>query len=158
MATVGTLAALLLVTGCGNAITTEIVGATAVSLDRSGAPQFSLAVCSGSVGVIDLYGPHQGDESTSQRPIGVWRAATPVTADTVVNLENPGPPWTVERDPGALKPGERYSAFGSSTTEDEEISQVDFTLRRLGRLRAGQALFRSSRIIDSGALHSAVCR
>lgn len=116
---------MLLLAGCGNVITTEIIGASGVSLDRSGVPQLHIAVCSGSVGIMYLYGPHQGDEKTAQEPIGTWEAKKPFTVDTVLRLDNDsGPNWTVKQDPGVLEPGAAYAAFGGSTTEDREISQV----------------------------------
>lgn len=53
----GALATVLAVAGCGNSITTEIVGATGAAVGRSGSPELPLAVCSGSVDVIFLYAP-----------------------------------------------------------------------------------------------------
>ncbi|MBA2698909.1 MAG: hypothetical protein H0U61_09070 [Nocardioidaceae bacterium] len=157
-AVVGTMVSPLLVAGCGNAITTDIIGAVGVSLDRAGSPQLVLAVCSGSVDEIELYGPHQGGETTSQEPIGVWRAKESVTAGTVLDLSNPGSAWTVVRDPGTLKPGESYSAFGVSLSEDQEISQVDFTLDRLKRLSADQVLYYHSKRVKADELHATVCQ
>jgi hypothetical protein len=157
-ALVGMLALPLLATGCGNRITTEITGATGASLDHSGSPRLSLAVCSGSVGFIELYGPHRGNENTPQKPIGVWHPKKPVTADAVLNLESPGPSWTVELDPGRLKPNVPYTALGGSSTADEEISQVDFRLERLKRLPANQVRYYDVKSVRADAFHATVCQ
>jgi len=143
--------------GCGNVITTETNGASAMSLSRSGTLQLNLIVCSGSVGSLSLYGPHRGSESTPQKPLGSWLAKDPVTADALIDLDDPGPAWTMQRDPGRLQPAVVYSVLAGSRTEDEELSQVDFSLDRLQSAPAGTVLYHDAEVVTADSLRATVC-
>lgn len=106
-----------------------------------------------------LYGPHQGGEKTAQEPIGTWEAKKPFTGDTVLRLDhNPGAHWTVKQDPGVLEPGAAYAAFGGSTTEDQAISQVGFTMGSLTRIPADHLSYYHAKTVSVSAFHDTVCQ
>jgi hypothetical protein len=50
----------MLMSGCGNIITEEIVGTTAISIDEAGNPVVVIAVCSGHINQVDVSGDQKG--------------------------------------------------------------------------------------------------
>lgn len=140
--------ALIMLTGCGNRITTEINGAVAVRTNPDGSLVFVLNVCSDAVDEVLLFGPSTGPKTEPEKPLGIWQAPTPVEQDTVINLNSPEPEWEVRREPGPLQPETTYSAFGDYREQDLQLSQVDFTATQLKRLRPSQVLWKNGRVIQ----------
>jgi hypothetical protein len=139
---------LLAAAGCGNWITTDIIGVVGARMDRSGSVQLLLNDGCGRVfDNVLLFPPHTGPRTKPDRPIGIWRARTPFHRDTVLNINHPGPAWEVRRDPGSLQPGKLYVVEAASTTEDQELSQVSFTLGQLKSLRADEVHFYGRRVM-----------
>jgi hypothetical protein len=152
------VAAALSTAACGNAVSTEIVGAVGVTATDAGAPRVLLAVCTGAVGFVELYAPHRGSETTAQRPIGSWKVVgTPRSGDLSLDLEHPGPGWKVRVDPGRLDPDVTYTVLAGSSTEDEALSQADFSVRRLRSLPRDAVLFRDARTASPDAFRKAAC-
>jgi hypothetical protein len=132
---------LSLLTGCGNPITTDINGAVAAKLDGSGSVLLLLRVCSGAVNRLELYEPRTGPDTQASIPIGIWHSSAPLKQNAVLNLNDPGPVWELQRDPGPLNPDTPYSVSAENTTADEQLSSLTFKLRNLESLRAEQVLF-----------------
>ena len=128
----------LALTGCGNWITTDIIGVVGAKTDRSHSVQLLLNTCSRAYDEVLLFGPHKGPRTKPDVPIGIWRAQTPFHHDTVLNIDHPGTAWQVRRDPGQLAPGTMYVVEAGSTTQDQELSQVSFTLDQLDHLKPGE--------------------
>jgi len=139
---------LLAASGCGNWITTDIIGVVGARMDRSGSVQLLLNDgCGRAFDNVLLFPPHTGPRTKPDIPIGIWRARTPFHSDTVLNIDNPGPAWEVRRDPGPLQPGKLYGVEAASATEDQELSQVNFTLEQLKSLQADEVHFYSRRVM-----------
>lgn len=85
---------LLTLSGCGNLITTEIIGGTGIAVSPNGEPIAVIAVCSDYVDVIDIPLGREGlteDEENVQ--VGMWTAAEPQSGLVQINLVSPEPPW-----------------------------------------------------------------
>lgn len=149
---------LIVLTGCGNWNTAEINGAIAVKMDGSNSVRVLLKVCSGTVDKVLLFGPQTGPETKPDRPIGVWRASTPINRDTVLNIGNPGPIWEVQRDPRPLDPETTYYLLGVNGTEDQELTQVGFMPSQLEKLRPGQVRFNGRVIPKARFAHLDWCK
>jgi hypothetical protein len=135
--------------GCGNWITTDIIGVVGARMDQSGSVQLLLnGGCGRAFNNVLLFPPHTGPRTEPDRPIGIWHARKPFHRDTVLNIDNPGPAWGVRRDPGPLQPGKLYGVEAASTTEDQELSQVNFTLEQLKSLRADEVHFYGRRVME----------
>ncbi len=123
--------------GAGGCIGSDVEssGVTGVSVTTDGLLVIVLARCAGTVDGVDLFGAHQGDETTRQNPIGQWRSTPPTGAVVTLDASNVAPPgWTVVTALPALKDGVHYGAFGYSDDKNWQSRQVDFTLEDLGHL------------------------
>lgn len=132
--------------GCGNWITTDIIGAVGARTNRAHSVELLLNTCSRSFDEVLLFGPHKGPRTKPDIPIGIWRS-TPFHRDAVLQIDNPGPAWQVRRDPGQLKPRTMYVVEAGSSTEDQELSQVAFTLEQLDGLRPGEVHVYNRRVM-----------
>jgi hypothetical protein len=149
--------ALVLVAGCGNSITTEINGAVAAKMDATHSVVLVFRVCSGAVDHVELYPPHAGPRTKSDRPIGVWRTSTPIARNTILNLGHPGPTWQVRRDPGHLQPGLTYGVLAMNSGVDEELTQLNFRPSQLEALPSGHVRFDRRVLREEGFAELAWC-
>lgn len=131
------------VLGAGGCIGSDVAssGVTGVSVTAGGEPVILLARCAGTVDGVDVFGAHQGDDTTRQSPIGAWRSAPPAGAVVELDASSAAPAgWTVVTALPPLEDGVAYGAFGYSDDKSWQSRQVDFTLEDLGRLTPERVL------------------
>lgn len=113
-------AALLALPGCGNLVTTQIVGITGITADAAGSPVVVVAPCGAAydqaqvVAMID----RQTAGATQQNPVLLEMSSTrPRSEPFTISLTQPGPVWTptgrldIEGRPGF------HVGVGSSTKD-----------------------------------------
>lgn len=147
---------LSLLPACGNWITTDINGAVGAKTNTAHSVILVLRVCSGAVNHVELYPPHTGPRTEPDQPIGIWHATAPISHNTVLNLNQPGPTWQVRRDPGHLRPGTRYGVLAHGE-DDEELTQLDFRPAQLEALPAGHVRFNGRGMQEEKFAHLAWC-
>ncbi len=91
--------AILTLSGCGNLITTEIIGGTGLTVSQDGDPVAVIAVCSDYVDEVGVVLGRDGLADDEQNiPVGTWTATEPQSGLVQVNLLNPGPQWQAPTD------------------------------------------------------------
>lgn len=136
----GALAAVAIVlTGCGNAVSTQIVGTTGMTVDHAGKPVGLVAVCDGSVDQLTISGDRTGlKEDQPNKDIGMWKASAPDAAGIVtVDLGEDAP---------VLEEGRTYIAIADRSDADAEATQVTFSLADLAALAPGHVLVRDAEV------------
>jgi hypothetical protein len=127
--------------GCGNWVTTEIVGALAVSRDNSGEPILHIAVCKGSVDQIEMYDiTTENPPDEPQKPVSTWASRQEVTREGSLALNHPGQKWTVG---GSGQNVQRFADVqfeGGSSKQDQAVSGVTVSWKKWSALKPGQAI------------------
>ncbi len=153
-----TLAALtLLLAGCGNVITTDVIGSTGVVVDGQGNPVVLIEVCTGTIDNIDLAGTREGLADDEPNPsFGAWKAADPQKGSIEVNLVTGTPGWDGPKL--VMESGHGYIVEGNSSTADVVASQAAFTAADLAGLKADQVIVRDNEVVTMAEFTSSACK
>ena len=149
-------ALVLLSSGCGNVITTEIIGVTGVSVDDEGNPVVLVQLCKGTIDHVELSGTREGLADDEPNPTyGGWDAASPAQGLISINLGSGTKGWT-----GRVfspEPDRRYIVDGSSTTADVATSQVVFSADDLANLQPGQVVRGDGEVVSAASFSTDAC-
>ena len=149
-------ALVLLSSGCGNVITTEIIGVTGVSVDDEGNPVVLVQLCKGTIDHVELSGTREGLADDEPNPTyGGWDAASPAQGLISINLGSGTKGWT-----GRVfspEPDRRYIVDGSSTTADVATSQVVFSADDLAGLQPGQVVRGDGEVVSAARFSTDAC-
>lgn len=118
----------LVVTGCGNIIDTEIIGATGVSVGNHGDPEAVIVVCSEGIDRVDLAGDRTGLRADEQNPLfGTWTSNQSLSRGIHrVSLTSPTDGWSFIGSLEAFNPDQTYILTAVSADGDLEASQIAF--------------------------------
>ncbi len=128
--------AMLTLSGCGNLITTKIIGGTGITVSPSGDPVAVIAVCSDYVDEIDIALGREGlaDDEPNVHG-GIWTAAEPQSGLVQVNLVTPEPPW---QGPNVVFEDDLLYIVGSyPADEDMSAGQAALTGAQMADLESG---------------------
>jgi len=154
--TVLCLGMVLIVAGCASS--TEIAGVNGVTVDAQNQPVLLVAVCRGYIDGVNVYGAHQGDDKTQQKPIGRWESAIKAGQQRELPLLSLSPPgWTVMNAPPMLREGVSYAAIGFTNNTKWEARQLNFTLAQLAELSPDQVLYQNQ-ITSRDRFYEEACR
>ncbi|MEO7980917.1 MAG: hypothetical protein ABI807_08515 [Sporichthyaceae bacterium] len=145
-----------LVAGCGNAITTDIVGMAAVSVDADGTPVLLVRACTDQVDTIDVVGSRAGLEQDQPNPrLASWTTRRPRAGTVALPVDLPPSGWSPDPTAGPMgspaafaltfAPDRQYIVLGLSSGADAEVTQVDFRGRDLRALDPAHVLVRHAR-------------
>lgn len=147
----------LLLTGCGNLITTDVIGATGITVDDQGNPVALIEVCTGTIDHLDVAGTREGLADDEPNPsFGEWAAADPQQGPIEVNLITGTPGWTGPKL--VLESGHGYIVEGNSSTADVVASQTVFTVGSLAKLKPGQVIVRDGEVVTREAFKEDACK
>jgi hypothetical protein len=131
------LGSVVALSGCGNLVTTEIVGAVGISVDTEGDPVVVVAVCDGYLDQVAVVQGREGLAEDETNPVvGTWDAAGQLTGVSELDLAAPGSDWQT-RTPVSLETGEHYIVTARQVDADVQASQVDFFGRDLQGMEPG---------------------
>lgn len=138
-----------LVAGCGNAITTDIVGMAAVSVDADGTPVLLVRACTDDVDTVQVFGSRAGLEQDQPNPVlASWTTSSPRRGTVTLPADGAPSGWSPgERAGGVVTyaPDEQYIVLGQASVADAEVTQVDFRGRDLRALDPAHVLVRHAR-------------
>jgi hypothetical protein len=139
-----------LLTGCGNAVTAQVIGMAAVTRTRDGSPVLLVEVCRGHIDTIAVYASREGLSADQPNPlVASWTSDQPVSGTIRLPIEQPGPGWRpVSSTPDRLTfgRGRGFVVLAQSSQQDAEVTQVSFRGGALRQLEVGQVLVRNSRV------------
>ncbi len=155
---VAAAAAVGLVPACGNVITTEIIGRTAVARGAQGQPVVVVVVCSGEIDEVRLHEGREGLESDETNPEVAMLASDDAHTGLVeVDLADPEPPWTGSPAPSRLNRIVLYIAAASWSEHDAATSQVSFRGRQLATLADDEVLVQRGEVLPRDELDDLAC-
>lgn len=131
------VALLLGLSGCGNSITTDIVGSTGITVTPEGDPVAVIAVCREYVDLVQVSEGREGLSEDEVNPeVGDWTSTKEQTGLVQVALLAPEPPW---EGPGAVRfePDKTYIVGAGAGEQDISAGQVAFVGVELAHLRPG---------------------
>ncbi|MEO6606318.1 MAG: hypothetical protein ABIN55_11935 [Aeromicrobium sp.] len=111
---------------CGNAVTTDVNGQTAITVDDEGNLVVLVAVCHSSIDQVTIAADREGLKETEENPIlGTWTASKPQKGLVTLSLADPGSPW---QSSSTFVPADAkgYIVIGARTDADVEATQVYF--------------------------------
>ena len=156
--TVAAAAVVGLVPACGNVITTDIIGRTAVARGAQGQPVVVVVLCSGEVDEVRLYEGREGLEPDETNPeVATLTSDDAQSGQVEVDLADPEPPWTGSPAPARLSRDMLYIAAASWSGHDAETSQVSFRGRQLATLADDEVLVRSGDVLPRDELDDLAC-
>ncbi|WP_186629830.1 hypothetical protein [Rhodococcus sp. BP22] len=154
---IGTLVLAASVSGCGNAIDTDIVGRTALARDADGSVLVLVDACRGSVDSIGVHAGREGLADSEVNPtLGELRAASPQSGRIEVPLTAPADPWAADsavrltEDPDSL-----FIVIASLKDENAQAAQVSATQSEVDSLPPGHVLTASSHVVSEAEFHDA---
>ncbi len=137
---------------------TEIAGVNGVTVDAQNQPVLLVAVCRGYIDGVNIYGAHQGDDRTQQKPIGKWESAIKAGQQRELPLLSLSPPgWTVMNAPPMLREGVSYAAIGFTKNTKWEARQLNFTLAQLADLSPDRVLYQNQ-VTSRDRFYEEACR
>lgn len=146
----------LLSSGCGNIITTEIIGATAVTVDDEHHPVVVVQLCTGTIDHLELSGTREGLSDEEPNPsYGGWDARSPAHGSISVNLGTGSQGWTGPAF--SPEPGRHYIVDASSSTADAATSQAVFSAEDLARLQPGQVMRGDGEVVSRTRFETDAC-
>lgn len=151
------LSALALVSsGCGNIITTEIIGVTGVTVDEMRNPVVLVKLCKGTIDHVELSGTREGLADDVPNPsYGGWDAVEPQRGLISINLGTGSKGWTGTEL--AVEPDRSYIVDASSTTADAATSQAVFSAADLASLKPGHVLIGDREPVSRAAFETDSC-
>ncbi|MCZ4080335.1 hypothetical protein O1W68_20515 [Rhodococcus sp. H36-A4] len=154
---IGTLVAAASVSGCGNAIDTDIVGRTALARDADGSVLVLVDACRGSVDSIGIYAGRDGLADSEVNPtLGEIRASSPQSGRIEVPLTAPADPWAADSEVRLSEdPDSLFIVIASLKDENAQAAQVSATQSEVDSLPPGQVLTASSRVVSEAEFHDA---
>ncbi|MGD9957783.1 hypothetical protein [Nocardioides sp.] len=132
--------------GCGNAVSADIIGTTALTVDGRGAPVVLVAVCDQHVDTIEIYTGREGLEDDEPNPsVASWTSSSPQTGTVTLALDRVSAAWT---GPGAVRLADDtlYIVSASRSDADAETTQVSFRGRAIAALGPDQVIVRDGRV------------
>ncbi len=138
-----------LLAGCGNAITAQIVGMAAVTVDTDGTAVVLVRACTDDVDTIEVVGSRAGLSQEQPNPlVASWRTRDPQAGTVSLPVDRPPAGWSAGRPGGAVTfaPDRRYIVLALASRADAEVTQVDFRGSDLTALDDGHVLVRNSRL------------
>ena len=149
-------ALVLLSSGCGSVITTEIIGVTGVAVDDQGNPVVLVQLCKGTIDHVELSGTREGLADDEPNPTyGGWDAASPQQGLISINLGSGTKGW--EGRVFSPDPDRRYILDASSTTNDVATSQVVFTADDLAGLQPDQVVRGDGEVVSQARFGTDAC-
>ncbi|MDQ3485886.1 MAG: hypothetical protein M3445_10830 [Actinomycetota bacterium] len=143
---------------CGNVITTDIIGRTAVASDGTGRPVVLVAVCSGGVDEVRVVEGREGLASSERNPEVATLASSDLQTGLVtINVADPEPPWMGLAAPSRLTRDTLYIASASWSGHDAATSQVSFVGRQLAGLADDAVLVGRGEALPRDAFAEATC-
>lgn len=133
-------------TGCGNAVSADVNGSTAITVDASGNVIVLAAICHSTIDEVTISADRAGlKETEKNKTLGTWKSRRPMKGLVSLNLAEPGPDWTGKSTftPEASK---GYIVIPDQAKADVEAEQVSFHGRDLARLAPGQVLVGDAKI------------
>lgn len=156
--TVAAAAVVGLVSACGNLITTDIIGRTAVARGAQGQPVVVVMLCSGEVDEVRLSEGREGLEPEETNPeVATLTSDDALTGLVEVDLADPGPPWTGSPAPTRLAGDMLYIASASWAGHDAVTTQVSFRGRQLATLTDNEVLVRTGDVLPRNEFHDLAC-
>ena len=139
-----------LLTGCGNAVTAEVIGMAAVTQSSHGSPVLLVKVCKDNIDTISVFASHEGLSADQPNPlIASWTSDHPASGTIRVSIEQPRASWRPgPSTPDRLRFGlaQGYVVLAQSSQQDVEVTQVSFQGRAVHELKPGQVLVRNSHV------------
>jgi hypothetical protein len=133
--------------GCGNAVTTDVIGTTAVASGPDGDPVAVVRVCTGTIDTVQLLGDRRGLSDDEPNPVvGTWRATTGRDGTVELALGAAVAGWRGPEEL-ALEEDRTYVLTAADSDEDAEASQVSFTARQLASLGPDRVVVRDGEVV-----------
>ncbi|WGX99375.1 hypothetical protein [Nocardioides sp. L-11A] len=127
-------------TGCGNAVTAEVVGTAAITVAADGTPIALVRVCRGEVDTVRISGDRAGLADDEPNPtLGIWRARGGQDGLVELALHAANDGWSGPDDL-PLAAGRPYILTAADADEDAETTQVSFTTDQLERMTPDQVI------------------
>lgn len=130
----------MLLAGCGNAVTTDVNGATGVTVDDQGKPVVLVMVCHSTIDQIEISADREGLKETEENKIlGTWTTSKAKKGLISLDLSAPGEEWKTESSfvPEASK---GYIVIASQSDADVEATQASFHGRDLESLTPDEVI------------------
>lgn len=151
-----------LMSGCGIAPTTEIIGMAAVTVDHDGNPVLLVRVCKDSIDTVSIFAQRDGLSADEPNPVvASWTSDRAVGGTIEVPVQRPPVGWTPDPstpDSPSFSQGKGYIVLAGSSQQDAEVTQVSFRGGDLRGLTADQVLVRHSHTWSRQAFARDACR
>jgi hypothetical protein len=150
-----------LLSGCGNVVTTKVIGMAAVTQGSDGHPVLLVKVCQDHIDTLSVFATREGlaaDQPNAQ--VASWTSHQPASGTIEVAVEHPGASWRpVPSTPDRLtfRAARGYIVLGESSQQDVEVTQVSFRGRALQSLKPGQVLVRNSHVWSRDRFEREAC-
>lgn len=155
----GALLVLSAAVGCGNAVTTDIVGMTGLTADASGAPVVIVAPCGGAV---DRIAVHKLIDLASATPgattplVTELRASTPHTDAFSVSLVDPASGWSASAPFDAAQQ-DRISIAAYANDADRTTTSLVVSRAAYEQVRADTVLVREAEVWTRAQFDQRAC-
>ncbi|WGX99670.1 hypothetical protein QI633_14090 [Nocardioides sp. QY071] len=134
-------------TACGNAVTADVIGTTAVTVGADGRPVALVRVCTGGIDTVQVLGDRVGLADDEPNPVlGTWRAGSGNggTVELVLGATNDG--WSGPEEL-SLEDDRTYVLSALDSAADAEATQVTFTPVQLASLAPGEVVVRDGEVV-----------
>lgn len=134
-------------TACGNAVTADVIGTTAVTVGADGRPVALVRVCTGGIDTVQVLGDCTGLADDAPNPVvGTWRAGSghDGTVELVLGAANEG--WSGPEEL-TLDDDRTYVLTALDSDADAEATQVTFTPAQLASLAPGEVVVRDGEVL-----------
>lgn len=154
---IGTLVVAASVSGCGNAIDTDIVGRTALARGANGSVLVLVDACRGSVDSIGIHAGREGLADNEVNPtLGEIRASSPQSGRIELPLTAPADPWAADAAVQLSEyPDSLFIVIASLQGENAQAAQVSATQSEVDALAPGHVLTASSQVVSEAEFHDA---
>lgn len=145
--------------GCGNFITTEIVGMVGVTADAEGRPVVIVAPCGAAIDrmhVVELLDRSKVNEQETNPVLLELARSAAITGPTTLNLAAPGD-WTPE---GSFDPAAQAAVVigAASSTKDQSATPVQVTTAQYADLDASHVRVREDEVWTRVDFDALACR
>jgi hypothetical protein len=139
-------AAALALVGCGNNVTADVNGSTAIAVDKSGNVVVLAAICHSMIDEVTISADRTGLKETEENKIlGTWKSRKPMKGLVSLNLAEPGADWTTTST-FVPEDAKGYIVLPEQTKADVEAEQVYFHGRDLAKLTPDQVIVEDGKI------------
>lgn len=154
-----TVVACLVLSACGNWVTTEVSGRTAVGVRDDGSAFLLVAPCGAAYDEIHVSGDRQGLDPDEENPqVGSWTLETPLEETFEIDLGGVPAGWEGSPRSVHIDADHGYIADASSSSVDVQTSQVYFRGRQLSSLSVDEVLVGNRQVWTRKRFEADACK